>query len=82
MGYFANSLHPKEENLGNYFPLGPLDTHVLIRFLWSIFCKWPVIKFTLLTLKIAVHKKTRLIGYFKYHNEFVLAFNVSSGHYH
>ena len=40
-----------------------LETHDLLRFLWSVVCKWPVINFTLLTLKIATHN-TRLMGYF------------------
>ena len=33
-----------------------IKTHVLVSFLWSFFCKWPVINVTLLTLKIAIHK--------------------------
>ena len=40
-----------------------LETHDLLRFLWSVVCKWPVINVTLLTLKIAT-QNTRLIGYF------------------
>ena len=60
MGYFSSLLHPQEENLGYYFQsgtcLGALENHVLLSFLWSMFCKWPVINITLLTLKIAVHK--------------------------
>ena len=47
MGYFASLLHPEEEKLGYYFQLGTyleaLETHVLLSFLWSAFCKWPVI---------------------------------------
>ena len=43
IGYFANLLHPKEETLGYYFPSGiclrALEIHVLLSFLWSIFCK-------------------------------------------
>ena len=60
MGYFAGLLHPLEEKLGYYFQLGTclgaLETHVLLSFLWSVFCKWPVINVTLLTLKIVVYK--------------------------
>ena len=40
-----------------------LETHDLLRFLWSVVCKWPVINVTLLTLKIAT-QNTRLMGYF------------------
>ena len=44
---------PPEEKLGHYFQtgtcLGALETHVLLSFLWSIFCKWPVTNVTLLT---------------------------------
>ena len=51
---------PQEENLGYYFQSGAglwvFETHVLLCFLLSFFCKWPVINVTLLTLKIAVHK--------------------------
>ena len=36
--------------------LGVFKTHVLLCFLWSFFCKWPVINVTLQTLKIAVNK--------------------------
>ena len=60
MGYFASLLHPQEEKVGYYFQsrtcLGALETHVLLSFLWSIFCKWHVINVTQQTLKIAVHK--------------------------
>ena len=60
MGYFASLLHPKEEKLGYYFQsgtcLGALETHVLLSFLWSIFCKWSVINVTLLTFEMAVQK--------------------------
>ena len=28
-----------------------LETHDLLRFIWSVVCKWPVINVTLLTLK-------------------------------
>ena len=41
-----------------------LETHDLLRFLWSVVCKWPVINVTLLTLKIAT-QNTRLMGYFQ-----------------
>ena len=39
-----------------------LEIHDLVRFLWSVVCKWPVINVTLLTLKIAA-QNTRLMGY-------------------
>ena len=35
--------------------LGVLEIYVLLSFLWSVFCKWPVINVTL-PLKIAIHK--------------------------
>ena len=44
--------------------LGALETHVLLRFLWSIFCKWPAIDVNLLTFKILKKQNTRLIRYF------------------
>ena len=51
---------PQEEKLGYYFQLGTcleaLETHVLLSFLWSAFCKWPVINVTLLTLKTVILK--------------------------
>ena len=51
---------PQEEKVGYYFQsgtcLGASETHVLLSFLWSIFCKWPVINVTPQTWKIAVHK--------------------------
>ena len=60
MGYFASLLHPQEEKVGYYFQsgtcLGALETHVLLSFLRSIICKWPVITVTPQTLKKAVHK--------------------------
>ena len=60
MCYFASLLHPQEEKVGYYFQSGTClrasETHVLLSFLWSIFCKWPVINVTPQTLKIAVHK--------------------------
>ena len=40
-----------------------LETHDLLRLLWPVVCKWPVINVTLLTLKIAT-QNTRLMGYF------------------
>ena len=44
---------PQEEKLGHYFQsgtrLGALETHGLLSFLWSIFCKWPVTNVTQLT---------------------------------
>ena len=40
-----------------------LETYDLLRFLWSVVCKWPVINVTLQTLKIAT-QNTRLMGYF------------------
>ena len=59
MGYFASLLHPQEEKLGYYYQLGTclgaLETHFLLSFLWSAYCKWPVIYVTLLTLKIVVY---------------------------
>ena len=39
-----------------------LETNDLLRFLWSVVCKWPVINVTLLTLKIAT-QNTRPMGY-------------------
>ena len=60
VGYFASLLNPQEEKHGYYFQLGTclgaLETHVLLSFLWSAFCKWPVTNVTLLTLKIRVLK--------------------------
>ena len=51
---------PQEEKLGYYFQpetgLRVFKPHVLLSFLWSFFCKWPVLNATLLTLKIAVNK--------------------------
>ena len=48
---------PQEENIGYYFQsetcLGASETHVLLSFLWSGFCKRPVITVTPQTLKIA-----------------------------
>ena len=40
-----------------------LETDDLLRFLWSVVSKWPVINVTILTLKIAT-QNTRLMGYF------------------
>ena len=43
IGYFASLFHPQEEKVDYYFQsgtcLGALETHVLLCFLWSIFCK-------------------------------------------
>ena len=51
---------PQEEIVGYYFQsgtcLGASETHVLLSFLWSGFCKWPVITVTPQTLKITLHK--------------------------
>ena len=59
---------PQEEKVGYYFQsgtcLGASETHVLLSFLWSIFCKWPVITVTLQTLKNSSTQNTRLIIYF------------------
>ena len=60
VGYFASLLNPPEKKRGYYFQLGTclgaLETHVLLSFLWSASCKWPVTNVTLLTLKIRVLK--------------------------
>ena len=60
MGYFASLLHPPGRKSWLLFSVrdmsGALETHVLLSFLWSIFCKWPVINVAPQTLKIAVHK--------------------------
>ena len=51
---------PQEEKVGYYFQSGTYleasETDVLLSFLWSGFCKWPVITVTPQTLKIALHK--------------------------
>ena len=51
---------PQEEKVGYYIQsgtcLGASETHVLLSFLRSGFCKWPVITVTPQTLKIALHK--------------------------
>ena len=66
---------PQEEKLGYYFQpgtcLGVFKTHVLLCFLWSFFCKWPVINVTLLTLKVAVQKIQDLYDIFKIINEII-----------
>ena len=66
---------PKDEKLGYYFQLrtclGVLETHVLLRFQWSIFCKWPVINVTLLTLKKVVHKYKAKRIFYKSINEII-----------
>ena len=60
--------YPQEETLGYYFQSGTcrvaLETQDLLRFLWSVICKWPVINVTPLTLKIAT-QNTRLMRYFQ-----------------
>ena len=48
-----------------------IQTHVLVSFLWSFFCKRPVINVTLLTLKIAVHKIQDKYDIFKSINEII-----------
>ena len=54
-----SSVAPPGEKVGYYFQsgtcLGASETHVLLRFLWSIFYKWPVITVTQQTLKKAAH---------------------------
>ena len=46
---------PQEEKLGYYFQSetcpGALETHCLLRFLWSVVCKRHVTDVTLITLK-------------------------------
>ena len=48
---FCEFVAPQEDKFGYYFQsgacLGAIETHVLLSFLWSIFCKWPVINVTL-----------------------------------
>ena len=65
MGYFASLLHPPlpppgEEKFGCYLEsgtcLGGLETHVLLSYLWSFFCKWLVTTVTLVTLKNEVYE--------------------------
>ena len=60
MGYFASLLHHPGRKTWLLFSVRDmswaLETHVLLSFLWSVFCKWPVINVTLLTLKIVVLK--------------------------
>ena len=60
---------PQEEKLGYYFQsgacIGVFETLVLLCFLRSFPCKWPVINVTILTLKIAVHKIQDLYDIFK-----------------
>ena len=50
---------PQEKKLGYYFQpgtcLGAIETHVLVSFLWLVFCKGTVINVTLI-LKIAVDR--------------------------
>ena len=47
---------PRKKKLVIIISLGALETHVLLSFLWSVFCKRPVINVTSQILKIAVHK--------------------------
>ena len=53
--------HVQEELLGYYFQsetcLVALETHDLLRFLWAVVCKWPVINVTLLPFKIATQNR-------------------------
>ena len=55
-----SSVAPPGKKVGYFFQsgtcLGASETHVLLSFLWSIICKWPVITVTPQTLKKAVHK--------------------------
>ena len=54
-----NVPQPQEDKLCYYFQpgtcLGPIETHVLVSFLWLVFCKGTVINVTLI-LKRAVHR--------------------------
>ena len=63
-----------------------LRNHVLLSFLGSIFCKWPVINVTIHTLNIEVHKiqdigyfSTVLIQLFEL-DMFELDININCGH--
>ena len=50
---------PRKKKLVTIFSQGYVwgpQTQGFLSFLWSIFCKWPVITVTTQTLKIAVHK--------------------------
>ena len=71
---------PHEEKFGFYFQsgtcLGVFETHILLFFLWSFFCKWPVINVTLLTLKIALHKIQDKYDIFKRINEIIRTLHV------
>ena len=59
MGYFASLLHPRKEIFDCYLEsgtcVGDLETHVLLSYLWSFFCKRLVINVTLVTLKNEVY---------------------------
>ena len=60
VGYFSSLLHPREETFG-YYPelgtcLGGLETHVVLSYLWSVFCKSLVINVTLKTLTNKVYE--------------------------
>ena len=50
---------------------GASETHVLLSFLWSIFCKWPVITVTLQTLKILAQKYMTNNIFYNSINEFI-----------
>ena len=44
--------HPRKEDLVDIMSQGHvLETHVVLSYLWSVSCKWPVINVTLETLK-------------------------------
>ena len=62
-----NVPQPQEEIFGCYFQSGTClvasENHVLLSFLWSLVCKWPVINFTVLTLKTTT-QNTTLMGWF------------------
>ena len=66
---------PQEEKVGYYFQsgtcLGVSETHVLLSFLWSVFCKWPVITVTPKTLEISVHKMQTNNIFYNSINEFI-----------
>ena len=58
-----------EETIGNFFQsrtcLVALETHTLLRFLWSVVCKWPVINVTILNLKITTQNAIVLMKLFE-----------------
>ena len=61
-------MHPQEEKVCYFFQsgtcLGASESHVLLSFLWSIFCKWPVITVTPINIENISAQNTRLIIYF------------------